>query len=199
MGSTRVPPRRAQVALDLILLIWTVLWVIAGIAVAREVSGLAEISDTVAEVGRTTTTIGETIRALPIVGGSLAEPAEQISQAGRDAVASAREARASADELATLLGLSIALIPSLPALLLYIPARIAGARERRALARLVADGREPWVDELLARRALVHLPLRRLRAISDDPLADLRNERHSALAAAELEWFAVDAGGRGRR
>ena len=78
-------------ALDLILLIWTVLWVVAGIAVAREVNGLAEVGDTVAEVGRSTTTVGETLRALPIVGGSLAEAADQIAQAGRDAVTSTRE------------------------------------------------------------------------------------------------------------
>ena len=52
-------------------------------------------------------------------------------------------------------------------------------------------GREPWVDEVLARRALVHLPYRRLREISDDPIADLRAGRHEALAAAELEWFGL--------
>ena len=64
---------------------------LAGIAVAREVNGLAEVGDTVAEVGRSTTTVGETLRALPIVGGSLAEAADQIAQAGRDAVTSTRE------------------------------------------------------------------------------------------------------------
>lgn len=127
------------------------------------------------------------------MGGSLAAPADELSRAGRDAVASARGARESAHELGTLLGLSIALIPSLPPLLLHVPARIAGARERRELTRAVALGRDPWVDELLARRALVHLPLRRLRAISDDPLADMHAGRHGELAAAELRWF------RGRR
>jgi len=189
----RIAPRRAQLTLDLILLGWATLWVIVGIAVAREVRGLAEISDTVGKVGQATTTVGETIRSLPLVGGSLGQSADQISAAGRDAVTSARSARESAHTLGTLLGLSIALIPSLPALVLYVPARVAGARERRELARAVARGRDPWVDELLARRALVHLPLRRLRKISDDPLADLAAGRHAELAAAELRWFGVDA------
>jgi hypothetical protein len=188
-----MPPRWAQALIDTVLIGWAVLWVAVGFAVAQEVEGLAEISDTVATVGRATTTVGETIRALPLVGGSFEEPAQDISAAGREAVSSARAARESASSVATLLGLSIALIPTLPVLLLYVPGRIAGGRERRALARAVALGREPWVDELLARRALVHLPVRRLRAVSNDPLADVREGRHDALAMAELEWFGVDA------
>jgi hypothetical protein len=193
MGRSWMPRRWAQTLIDAALLGWALLWVAVGFAVAQEVKGLSEISDTVATVGRATTAVGETIRALPVVGGSFEEPAEDISAAGREAVRSAQDARESAGSVATLLGLSIALIPTLPVLLLYVPGRIAGGRERRALARAVADGREPWVEELLARRALVHLPVRRLRAVSDDPLADVRQGRHSALATAELEWFGVDA------
>jgi hypothetical protein len=192
MARSRVPGRRAQALLDTVLLAWAVLWVVVGIAVAHQVRGLAEMSDTVAGVGRATTTLGQTIRSLPIVGGSLDEPAGEITAAGRQAVASAQSARAHARSVGTLLGLSIALIPSLPVLMLYVPGRIAGGRERRALARAVARGREPWIDEVLARRALVHLPYRRLRELSDDPIADLRSGRHAALAAAELEWFGVD-------
>lgn len=178
--------------LDLILLGWAIVWVIVGIAVAYQVRGLAEISDTVGQVGRATTVVGETIRSLPLIGDSLRKPGDEIATAGRDAVSSARVARKSARSLGTMLGLSIALIPSLPALLLYIPGRVAGARERRELVRAVAAGREPWVDELLARRALVHLPLRRLRRVSRDPLADLQAGRYGELAAAKLEWFGID-------
>src|SRR3954462_12772316 len=72
MGRTRVPPRRAQALLDVILVGWAALWVVAGFAVADHVRGLAEVSGTVAKVERATTTVGETIRTLPLVGGSLA-------------------------------------------------------------------------------------------------------------------------------
>jgi hypothetical protein len=194
MGRTRVPQRRAQALLDIILLGWAVLWVAAGFAVADRVRGLAEVSGTVAKVGQATATIGETIRTLPLVGGSLEDPARDITDAGREAVTSARGARQSARSLGTLLGFSIALIPSLPVLVLYVPGRVAGARERRELARAMARGRDPWMEEVLARRALVHLPYRRLREISDDPLADVRDGRHQALATAELEWFGVETG-----
>jgi hypothetical protein len=49
-----------------------------------------------------------------------------------------------------LLGISIALIPSAPVLLLYLPRRLAVARERRALTRALSGGRTPELDELLA-------------------------------------------------
>jgi hypothetical protein len=177
--------------LDIVLLAWAVLWIAAGFAVADRVRGLAEVSATVAKVGRATTTVGETIRSLPLVGGSLDDSGRDIADAGREAVGSARAARESARSLGTLLGLSIALIPSLPVLVLYVPGRIAGARERRELARVVAGQCDPWMEEVLARRALVHLPYRRLREISDDPAADVREGRHAALATAELEWFGL--------
>jgi hypothetical protein len=189
MSRSRVPPRRAQALTDLILLAWAALWIAVGIAVANEVRGLVEISGTVGEVGQAMVTVGETIRSLPLIGG---DAGADISAAGRDAVTSAQAARESAETVSTLLGLSIALIPSLPVLVLYVPGRIAGARERRELARAVASGRDQWVDEVLARRALVHLPYRRLRQVSDDPVADLRTGRVEALASAELEWFGVN-------
>ena len=162
-----------------------------GIAVANEVRGLAELSTTVGNVGRAMTSVAETIRALPLIGDRLAGPAGDVRGAGNDAVASAHTARGNARSVGALLGVSIALIPSLPVLILYVPGRVAAARERRALGRAVSGGIEPWLEEVLARRALVHLPYRRLHQISEDPVEDLRHGHHGRLAAAELQWFGV--------
>jgi hypothetical protein len=181
----------ALVAFDAALVVWTLAWVAMGLAVANEVRGLAELSDTVGSVGRAVTSTGEAIRSLPLIGDQVAAPADEVSAAGRDAVASAAGARESARRVGVLLGVSIALIPTLPLLALYLPARIGGARERRALRRAVARGRPPWLDEALARRAVAHLPLERLRRVSDDPGEDLRCGRHRALADAELDWYGV--------
>ena len=62
----------------------------------------------------------------------------------------------------------VAIVPSLP-LLVFLPGRIALERDRRAAA--VAS------DELLATRAVAHIPLHRLRAITPDPMGDLRAGR----------------------
>jgi hypothetical protein len=125
--SRRLAPA-AQRALDAALILWIVAWLWMGIAVANEVRGIADLSDTVGAVGRAVTGVG------------------------------------------VLLGVSIALFPTLPLLATYLPTRYAAAHERRALRRAMDSGRSDALDELLARRALVHLPYHRLRRVSDDPV-----------------------------
>jgi hypothetical protein len=192
--SRRLAPA-AQRALDAALILWTVAWLWMGIAVANEVRGIADLSDTVGAVGRAVTGVGETIRGVPLIGDQATGPAEELDRAGRDAVASAQSARASARRVGVLLGVSIALIPTLPLLAIYLPTRYAAGHERRALRLAVDAGRSEALDELLARRAVVHLPYHRLRRVSDDPVNDVRHGRHSALADAELEWFGVPTRG----
>jgi hypothetical protein len=192
MLRTGRPGARGQLLLDLALLLWTATWIWMGVAVAQEVRGIGDVSDTLSRVGAAVTRAGTAIGELPLIGGEVAEPADAIAEAGREATLSARGARESADRVSLLLGLSIALIPSSPVLLLYVPRRISLHREQVALRRAIAGGRTPELDELLAERAVVHLPYRRLRRVSSDPRGDLRQGRHRALADAELQWFGVD-------
>jgi hypothetical protein len=191
MVRTRRPGARAQIAIDLALALWTAGWLWMGVAVAREVRGIGEVGDTVSRLGTAMTEVGTLVAALPLIGGEVAEPAAAVSDAGREAVASARGARSSANRVSVMLGVSIALIPSSPVLLLYVPRRVALQRERRALRRAISGGRSPELDELLAERAVVHLPYHRLRRVSADPRGDLRDGHHAALADAELAWFGV--------
>jgi hypothetical protein len=171
--------------------LWTIAWIWMGFAVAHEVRGIADLSDTVGSVGRAVTSVGETLRDLPLVGDQISAPADKLDEAGRQAVASAQSARTSARRVGTLLGVSVAVIPTLPLIALYLPNRIAATRERRSLRRALAGGRSDALDELLARRAIVHLPYEHLRRVSPDPLADLRAGRYAALADAELAWFGL--------
>lgn len=193
------PGARGQLVIDVALLLWTATWLWMGVAVAREVRGIGDVGDTVARLGVAVTEVGGVVSELPLIGDQVAEPAEAVTAAGREAVASSRGARESADRVSLLLGLSIALIPSSPVLLLYIPRRLAIRRERRALRRAIAGGRTPDLDELLAERAVIHLPYHRLRRVSRNPRGDLRDGRYAALADAELEWFGVAPEPRERR
>lgn len=148
MHATRLSSRRAQRTLDLLLSFWAVAWIVVGLVVAQEVRGLGQLSDTVGSVGRAVTSVGEVARGLPLVGSRLAGPADQVETAGRDAVASARATRNTARRVGALLGISIALIPSLPVLLLYVPGRVSAERERRALRRALDAGDSPWLEEV---------------------------------------------------
>jgi hypothetical protein len=192
MGRARLPGGRIQVLLDGLLIVWTAGWLVIGVVVAFEVRGLADLSDAAGKAGRAIIAVGDAVQELPIVGAQVEEPARAVREAGAETVASSRSARASARRVGVLLGLSIAAIPSLPVLLLYLPARLATARERRALRRAVATGAHPSVDKLLALRAITHLPYRALRAVSDDPVGDVARGDHAALADAELRWFGIE-------
>jgi hypothetical protein len=189
---------RAQALLDVALILWTATWLWMGFTVAHEVRGLSELSETVERLGGAIAEVGGLIGGLPVIGTEVAGPAAEITRAGENAVASADEARASARTVGLLLGISIALIPTSPVLLLYLPRRIALGRERRALTRALIEGRTPELDQMLAERAVTHLPYRRLSRVSDDPCGDLRSGRHEALADAELDWFGVAAPARRR-
>jgi hypothetical protein len=180
-----------QLLVDGLIIVWTAGWLAIGVVVAYEVRGLADLSDAASRAGRAVVAVGDAVRDLPIVGAELETPTDAVREAGAEAVASSRSARASARRVGVLLGVSIAAIPSLPVLLLYLPARLATARERRALRRAVAGGGSAALDEVLALRAVTHLPYQTLRAASEDPARDLGEGRYGALAAAELRWFGV--------
>ena len=98
----------------------------------------------------------------------------------------ARSARASARCVGELLGVSIARDPE-PAGAAAVPARGSrrDARAPRSRAR-ARDLRVTGLDELLALRAVRHLPYRLLRAVSDDPSGRFLGGPPRALAAAEL-------------
>ena len=59
--------------------------------------------------------------------------------------------------LGAIVGALIAIVPSLPLLWLYLPGRIAEAGDRRRILGRLREG-DPAIDELLATRAVAHLP-----------------------------------------
>jgi hypothetical protein len=181
--------------MDLGLLAWAAGWIAVGVAIAIEVRGLAELSGTVGTVGGAVEASGAALgmlRDLPLVGGAFAAPAEGIQEAGRSARASGLESRQSIDALSTLLGLAVALIPSVPLVAAYLPARLARRNEARAVGHAYhQSGKDPAFTEFLARRAAQNLSYRRLSQASSEPWRDLAEGRFDGLAQAELERLGI--------
>jgi hypothetical protein len=180
------------VLLDVLLIAWVAAWIVMGVWVSREVRGLSVLSDT---LDRSAAAVEQTARALeplgriPFVGEQIRQLAEQARQAAASARASARASRDRADRLATLLGVSVALAPSAPIALLYIPLRARRLREMatlRTTLRRHRDRADPALEEFLARRASQRLPFHRLMAITPNPWRDIEEGRYGALAEAEL-------------
>lgn len=184
--------------IDLLMAVWIAVWIALAIAVHEEVRGLDRLSDTVTTVGHAVVeTAGalESASDLPVVGGELGAPAEQIREAGESAVRSGRSSRDSVEALSILLALALAVLPSVPVVGFYLPLRAAIVRDARSVTALVgaSGGLTPELEELLARRAVQTLPYRKLAKITDDPLGDLAAGRFRELAAAELERLGVSA------
>lgn len=181
---------RAIRILDAALLVWVGLWIWMGLAIAHEVSNLTDLSDTVVTAGQAVRTTGQALKNLeriPFVGDQVADVDRQITAAGDAAVASGTQSRDSIHHLSLLLGLSVAVMPSVPVLVVYVPlrsSRYLDVRTVRRAIRRAAD--DPSFLEFLARRAAQHLPYHRLREISPNPWRDLEEGRFGPLARAEL-------------
>ncbi len=120
--------RRRVVTYDLLLLVWAGIWLAMGALVYDNVRGLGELSVPVIKASRALdeTAKGlDSISSIPLIGdaANLDAIRARVAEAGREARASARESRENVRTLAWLLGISIALVPTLPLLVLYIPLR----------------------------------------------------------------------------
>ncbi|MDP9342508.1 MAG: hypothetical protein M3Q23_10545 [Actinomycetota bacterium] len=197
------PAGRLVRLIDAALIAWTVVWVVVGVMVARDVRGLTQLSDTVVAGGQVLRATGSELGALssiPFVGDQIGSVGHQVNDAADQAIASGRDSAGRVRSLSVLLGFAIALIPTVPLIALYTPLRVARVREVRAVRRAMAEARgDPVFEQFLARRAAERLPYYRLRQISQDPWYDLATGRYERLAAAELERLGLSRASRRMR
>ena|SRR5215208_7209210 len=174
------PSRGVRLAIDAAIAGWLVAWILIGLQVGREVERLGELNDTVvlaAEAIEQTGDIMEEVGRIPLVGAPVGDLADSIRRTGRSASRNAAASRDSVEDLSRLLGLSIALIPTIPLAAVWIPLRLRWRRERLAVRRALASG-SPDLERLLAERARTSLPLDQVLALEAD---------RKGLADAELE------------
>jgi hypothetical protein len=187
-------------ALDVFLVAWVVAWAFAGIAIGRQIQGLADVTDSARDAGRATQSAGDALGKLsdlPVVGGAVGDSARTVREAGQVAIDGAERGRTRVRRLGAIVGALIAIVPSLPLLWLYLPGRVAEAGDRRRILGRLREG-DPAIDELLATRAVAHLPYRTLLGITPHPAEDLRAGRHERLADAELRRLRLPRSARAR-
>lgn len=181
--------------LDVVVLAWVGGWIAMGIYVGRDISELRQVPHTAALTGRTLTDVSNTLQqlaSLPIVGSRIAPLAAQAQAEAQSVQQTSQATDQSIHQLSILLGIAIALAPTVPLLALYVPLRISQEREARAFRRATrrhAD--DPVFEQFLARRAAQNLPYHRLREISADPWRDIQNGDVRKLADAELRRVGV--------
>jgi hypothetical protein len=186
-------PQRSVVAIDLLVVLWTVVWLVLGITVGTFVNRLGALGDGLEGTGRTIHRAGDAVDRLadvPLVGEGFASVAAEIHTIGDDTAQRGRAVEQDIERLAWLIGIGLAAGPTLPVLALWVPPRVSRERERRALRRSLRSG-DGIALAYLANRAVAGRLFRELRRASDDPVADLEAGRYEALAALELEHLAL--------
>lgn len=185
-----------RLLLDVLAVLWTAAWVLAGWAVYQLVSQLLVVADA---ISRTGTTFNEWLNAfenavpgnIPGVSGALSSLASSLQRAAGDPlVERGLQAHDAIQHVAVALGLFVGVLPIVTVTGLYLIWRVGDVRELSAAVAFVRvaerTGRVREANAVLAHRAVALLPFRQLMRASADPVGDLLAGRHEALAAAML-------------
>lgn len=181
--------RSRQLAADLGMLAWTVLWVLVARSVHGAVLVLAEpgraVEDLGSSVADSMSSAADAAGGVPVVGDELAAPFGTLADAGGSVAGAGGNAQDAVGTLALVLAVVLVVLPVGWLLLRWLPARLTYAREASAAARLLTG--KPDL-ELLAARALATASLPRLAALPEGTGAAWRTGEPTAVRAlAELE------------
>jgi hypothetical protein len=169
-----------------------VLFALLGLRVYHAVDQLANLGHGVSQAGQQVTAgftaAAGAARGIPVIGGTLAGAlAHGGAQAGGDVRGIGQAGARSAHHLAWLLGVLAWGLPTALLLALVLPGRLVRAarlaRARRAARLAQTEGQR----RLLAFRALVTLPDRKLLAYTPDPAGDMLSGRYESLVAAAFD------------
>jgi hypothetical protein len=185
------PTRRSrQLLADVLFVLWIVGWVWLGHVVQHgtmQLAGVGRQTDASAtSLADGLSSAGDTLGGIPVVGGGVSVPFDQMSSASQALAQAGRDQVTAVHRLSWALGISLAVIPILCVAVFFVPLRWRFVREATAGARFI-DAAEDL--DLFALRALTRQPMYVLAKISDDPAGAWRArdpEIVTALARLEL-------------
>jgi hypothetical protein len=184
----------AQLISDIVVFLWTAVWVLVALAVYDAVSTIAQVGRQV-ETGATgvagnLSSAGDRTDDVPLVGDALTAPLRAASEAALDIAGAGHNLDTTASWLAWVLALAVAAPPILFIAMPWLFLRIRFFR-RKWIAITLA--RTPAGEQLLAMRALANRPLGKLTAIDPDPIGAWRRDDRPAIR--ELALLEIHAAG----
>ncbi|GAB7189487.1 hypothetical protein NUM3379_01930 [Kineococcus sp. NUM-3379] len=187
--------RARQVLGDACCALWIAAWCWAAVAAHRFLGSLLApvrgAGDGAADLARQLRGAGGEAARIPVVGEDLAGRLERAAGAA-DALAAAGLGQAERGAQAVLVvAVALAVLPTLCALAVRVPARVRWARRAGGARYLAAGG----AASLLALRALAGAPPRELARLAPDPAGAWRRGEEAAvreLAALELRRLGLD-------
>ena len=182
--------RARQIAVDVGMLAWLVLWVLVARIVHGAVLVLAEPGRAVEDLGSSVAgnmdSAAEAAGDVPLVGDELAAPFEALAESGASVRGAGQSAQDAVSTLALVLAVVLVVLPVGWLLLRWLPSRLRYVREAGAARRLLTGTPDL---EVLAARAMATAPLPRLAALPAGTGAAWRSGDAGAvrtLAALEL-------------
>jgi len=181
--------RSRQIFVDVLCLGAISAWAWLGYTIYSLVMNLADFGVQMEESGRgfkqTMTDISATLGDVPLIGGGIRAPFDAASDAGANLEAAGVAQQVAVQQLATGLGVGIAVLPILTILIFWLVPRIRFAR-RAGIAKRLLDS--PASVDLLALRALANQKIAVLAAVDADVAgAWRRNETAVVRSLANLE------------
>ena len=187
--------RARQLLGDLAVVAWTAAWVWAGVTLYRLVEKLAVPGARLEQAGGgfagDVAEIQQKVGRLPVVGGELQGPFGRLAGVGQTLADAGATQQQVVHQLALWLCVLVAAVPIVTLLLVWLPRRVAWAREAGAASRLRLAGADL---ELFALRAVANRPLRQLHRVTPDPAGALRAGEFEALADLELRSLGLRVG-----
>lgn len=177
-----------QLMLDAFVIAWCWAWWVISRAVEGHLRGLAGQARAAGESSRQiqadVTHAADSVGAIPF-GDVLRGPFDAVAGAVEPLVTNSAALAVQLDDLATSLGLWGLLVPVLLVVPLWVRHRVRFWRDAAAMARLTAAGGDAT---LLAMRALMTQPMRRLTRITTDPATAWREGDPAVISRlAQLE------------
>ncbi|KUH80763.1 MULTISPECIES: hypothetical protein [unclassified Mycobacterium] len=184
-----------QLISDIVVVAWTTVWVMVGMAVHSAVSTIAAVGRQVETgangVSENLDTASDRTGDFPLVGDALSKPLRAASEAALDIAGAGQSLDTTASWLAWVLALAVAAPPVLFVAMPWLYLRLRFFRRKWTA---IALARTPAGEQLLALRALANRPLAKLAAIHPDPVGAWREHDATAirgLAALELRSAGV--------
>ena len=179
----------AQLISDIVVIAWTTLWVLVAMAVHSAISTIAEVGRQVETgangVSDNLDSAGDRADSFPLIGDALSKPLRAASEAALDIAGAGHSLDTTASWLAWLLALAVAAPPILAVAGPWLFFRVRFFRRKWTAITLASTYAG---EQLLALRALANRPLKKLAAVSIDPVGAWRRDDEIAIRGlANLE------------
>jgi hypothetical protein len=189
------PARRArQISVDVLALVAIGAWVWLGTFIYGLIMNLSDfgvqMEQSGAEFRQRMTEISKTLGDVPLIGGGIRAPFDGASDAGASLESAGQAQQVAVQQLATGLGVGIAVLPILMILILWLIPRLRFVRRASSVQAQLRAGASL---DLLALRALSSQKLTALAKIDADPLAAWR--RGDAAIVRSLAQLELQASG----